>query len=92
MGVLGHLVFEPLVQNRTIQNTEYKASDDYLVFYGAKMQNIGITVKAKCKRSSEGYIVLQGSIINPKTNDKTCSGVAKKARERAKVDENNTLL
>lgn len=37
-------------------------------------------------------VALQGSIINPKTNEKTCSGVAKKARERAKLDENNTLL
>ncbi len=93
MGVLGHLVFEPLVQGRTIENTEYKASNDYLEFsMEQKMQNSGMTVKANCKRSSEGYIVLQGSTINSKTNEKTCSGIAKKARERAKVDENNILL
>jgi hypothetical protein len=93
MGVLGHLVFEPLVQNRTMQNAACKESDDYLEFsMEQKMQNSGMTVNAKCKRSSEGYIVLQGSVINSKTNEKTCSGVAKKARVSAKVDENNVLL
>ncbi len=93
MGVLGHLVFEPLVQNRTIGNTVHVENDDYMEFsMDQKMQNTGMTVKAKCKRSSEGYIVLRGSIINSKTNDKTCSGVAKKARETAKIDENNMLL
>jgi hypothetical protein len=93
MGVLGHLVFEPLVKNRITQNTACKESDDYLEFsMEQKMQNSGMTVKATCKRSSEGYIVLHGSVINSKTNEKTCSGVAKKARERAKVDENNVLL
>lgn len=91
--LLGHLVFEPLVKNHTIQNTANKESDDYLEFsMEQKMQNSGMTVKAKCKRSSEGYIVLQGSVINSKTNEKTCSGVAKKARIKAKIDENNTLL
>lgn len=93
MGVLGHLVFEPLVQNRTIHNTDHEEDDDNLEFFmEQKMQNTGMTVKAKCKRSSEGYIVLRGSVINSKTNEKTCSGVAKKAREKAKVDENYTLL
>ena len=93
MGVLGHLVFEPLVQNRAIHNTDHEEDDDNLEFFmEQKMQNTGMTVKAKCKRSSEGYIVLRGSVINSKTNEKTCSGVAKKAREKAKVDENNILL
>jgi hypothetical protein len=93
MGVLGHLVFEPLVQNRTMQNAACKESDDYLEFsMEQKMQNSVITVKAKCKRSSEVYVVLRGSVINSKTNEKTCSGVAKKARVSAKVDENNVLL
>ena len=93
MGVLGHLVFEPLVQNRTIHNTDHEEDDDNLEFFmEQKMQNTGMTVKAKCKRSSEGYIVLRGSVINSKTNEKTCSGVAKKAREKAKVDGNYTLL
>ena len=93
MGVLGHLVFEPLVQNRAIHNTDHEEDDDNLEFFmEQKMQNTGMTVKAKCKRSSEGYIVLRGSVINSKTNEKTCSGVAKKAREKAKVDENYTLL
>ena len=93
MGVLGHLVFEPLVQNRPIPNTGHEEDDDNLEFFmEQKMQNTGMTVKAKCKRSSEGYIVLRGSIINSKTNEKTCSGVAKKAREKAKFDENYKLL
>ncbi len=93
MGVLGHLVFEPLVQNRAIHNTDHEEDDDNLEFFmEQKMQNTGMTVKAKCKRSSEGYIVLRGSVINSKTNEKTCSGVAKKAREKAKIDENYTLL
>lgn len=93
MGVLGHLVFEPLVQTRAIQSSLESIGDDYLeLFLEQKMKNSQMTVKASCKRSSEGFVVLKGSVINPKTNDKTCSGVAKKAREQAKTDEHSVLL
>ncbi len=45
MGVLGHLVFEPLVNNQTTQNVANKVSDDYLEFsMEQKMQNSGMTV------------------------------------------------
>ena len=37
-------------------------------------------------------MAVKGSVINPKANDKTCSGVAKRAREQAKFDDNNVLL
>jgi hypothetical protein len=93
MGVLGHLVFEPLVQTRAVQTSAEPISDDYLeLFMEQKMQNSQMTVKASCKRSSEGFVVLKGSVINPKTNERTCSGVAKKAREQAKTDEHSVLL
>jgi hypothetical protein len=92
--VLDHFLREEVCTECLLQqNTACKESDDYLEFsMEQKMQNSGMTVNAKCKRSSEGYIVLHGSVINSKTNEKTCSGVAKKARDRAKVDENNVLL
>jgi len=90
MGVLGHLVFEPLIQTRMSQNAV--SNDDSVEFYlEQKMQNSGLTIKASCKRSSEGYIVLKGSVVNPKANEKTCSGVAKRAREQATI-ENNILM
>jgi hypothetical protein len=93
MGVLGHLLFEPYIQPQPIPNFTTKASDDSIEFFlEQKMQNSGLTVNASCKRSNEGYIVLKGSIINPKTNEKTCSGVAQKARKQARIDDNNMLL
>jgi len=90
MGVLNHRVFEPLIQKRTIH--EVISEDDSIEFrLEQKMQNSGLTLKASCKRSSEGYIVLKGSMVNPKANDKTCSGVAKRAREQTTI-ENNILM
>jgi len=92
MGVLGHLVFEPLVQSKSAQSLSDSVSDEYLeLFLEQKMKNSQMTVRASCKRSSEGFVVLKGSVLNPKSNEKTCSGVAKKAREQAKTDEHNVL-
>jgi hypothetical protein len=92
MGVLGHFVFEPLTQEQASETSVTIQGDEGLEFsMEQRVQNSGLTVKAKCRRSNEGFIVLKGSIINPKCNDKTCSGVAKKAREHAKID-NNVLL
>lgn len=56
------------------------------------MRALAWKVKARCKRTSEGYTVLRGSIINSKTNEKTCSRIAKKSSESAKVDENHMLI
>jgi len=92
MGVLGHLLFEPFIQTRTTQDTGAYANDDSIEFYlEQKIQNSGLTIQASCKRSSEGYIVLKGSVINPRLNEKTCSGIVKRAREQANI-ENNVLL
>lgn len=92
MGTLGHKVFEPLLQNQKSQISVDSIDNDSREFFlEQKLQNSGLTIKASCKRSSEGYIVLKGSMINPKLNDKTCSGVAKRARENANINNENIL-
>ena len=90
MGALGHFVFEPIVQPQPkvfiIEN------DDSVEFYlEQKVKNSGLTVKASCRRTNEGYIVLNGSVVNPKANEKTCSGLVMTARNSARID-NNILL
>jgi hypothetical protein len=91
MGALGHLVFVPLISDEAAEELpEQEYSPQIDLFLERKMKN-GFVIKATCKRTTEGYIVLHGSVINPKQNETTCKGVAKRARKSAKIDVNNIL-
>jgi hypothetical protein len=92
MGTLGHFVFEPLVQPLETPKSFFVENDTALEFYlEQKIRNSGLTVKGVCRRSSEGYIVLKGSVVNPKINIETCSGIAVSARKNSKFDDNILL-
>lgn len=87
MGVLGHKVFEKVVEQPSeiecaapIINTEEK-----LYFNSPKLKASGI-------RTSEGFVVFKGSVIADKIQN-SCPPVAKNARVKYKdrIDQNNTL-
>ena len=80
MGALGHKIFEPFVSQSDSADNE----PTFHLEYG-KGKAIG-------KRTSEGFVVLKGSVINP-TMTKSCPEKAVKDRRKYadKIDKNNTL-
>jgi hypothetical protein len=92
MGVLGHYVFDPLVEPTAKSSQIVDQGEDYIeLFMEQNMRNSQITVKAFCKRTSEGFVVLKGSLLNPIITESTCSGIAKQARQQSRIDSNYIL-
>ncbi len=87
MGTLGHKVFEPLISVAAIPTAEAQPANEEPLLY---FENAN--AKATGRRTSEGFVVLKGSILSPKTT-KSCPEAAIKARAKYtdKLDENNTL-
>ena len=80
MGTLGHKVFEPFAPSAESADTE----PVLYMEYGKG--------KASGKRTSDGFVVLKGSIINP-TITKSCPERAIKDRKKYedKIDSNGIL-
>lgn len=89
MGVLGHQVFNPLTkspeQGKEEKNQDYSNSEKFK-YKGKKAEGSGI-------RTSDGFVVLKGSVLNPSVA-KSCPKNTIKNRERyaSAVDENNRLI
>ncbi|HHU83998.1 MAG TPA: GIY-YIG nuclease family protein [Clostridiales bacterium] len=81
MGALGHKVLEPLVPPSD-------SSDDEPILYLEYGKG-----SATGKRTSDGFVILKGSTINP-TMTRTCPERAKKDRKKYadKIDNNNVLI
>lgn len=80
MGTLGHKLFEPLVPSTESADTE----PILYMEYGKG--------KASGRRTSDGFVVLKGSIINP-TMTKNCSKrtITDRKKYEYKIDSNGTL-
>ena len=80
MGTLGHKVFEPFAPSAESADTE----PVLYMEYGK--------AKASGKRTSDGFVVLKGSIINP-TMTKSCPKRTVKDRKKYenKIDSNGIL-
>lgn len=87
MGVLGHRVFEKVVEQRseTVCEAPIISTEEKLYFNSPKLKASGI-------RTSEGFVVFKGSVIADKIQN-SCQPVAKNARVKYKdkIDQNNTL-
>lgn len=62
LGVLGYKIFVPLIKtekdNNIVENTA-----ETLLYLHSKSKKSNRTIKATCKRTNEGFIVLKGSMI-----------------------------
>lgn len=87
MGALGHKVFEPLVAVPPTIDPEDSPKDEEPLLY---FENSN--AKATGRRTSEGFVVLKGSILSINIT-KSCPEAAIKARSKFTdtLDENNTL-
>ena len=61
LGVLGYKIFVPLVNNEIEDEKKDKEEDILYLTYTTKKS--GKTINATCKRTSEGFVVLKGSMI-----------------------------
>lgn len=88
MGVLGHKVFEPFVPLSTQYNDKGIIADAEPLLYF-----VNRNVNATGRRTSDGFVVLKGSIISQKISN-SCPSIAIKARTRYKdkINENHTLI
>jgi len=94
MGVLGHKLFEALVEPipkqeaNAVTNTPVDAD---LLYLRRKIKKSGVTVEAICLRTAEGFVVKHGSTIEKIDSDSIPPGI-KKHRQTAKIDDNGVLL
>lgn len=87
MGTLGHKVFEPIVSAKPVTPVdEHSAVEEPLLLFNRSSQN------ATGRRTSEGFVILKGSVISSDLQ-KSCPENVIKLRERykSKIDENHTL-
>lgn len=83
MGILGHMVFEPLVE-------EKDTHESLELFLERTIQKTGITLRAKCLRTKEGFVVLKGSDIG-KYEAPSLQPHLRERRRSAKIN-NGTLM
>lgn len=90
MGTLGHKVFEPLTQYKSLVTsvtTESAEDEEELLLYlKRKIKKSGLTIEARCKRTSEGFVVLSGSHVEQVDSESIPSGI-KIARSKAKLND-----
>jgi hypothetical protein len=91
MGTLGHKVFEKLTDiiPRGELSDTYN-NNELLLFLNRKSRKSGITIDAKCKQTTEGFVVLKGSLIETIDSDSIPPGI-KDSRRKARIDENGIL-
>ncbi len=89
LGTLGYPVFIPVIDrsnDSTIENKENTVN----FYLNRKITRSGITVNGIMRITSEGYVVLKGSLINP-TDSISIPEKIKLMRKTVNIDSNNIL-
>lgn len=85
MGTLGYKLFEPLVKS------EHSDSGDELTLYFERFsKKLNENVKATCKRTNEGFVLLKGSKIITNSQNKMPLSIFE-ARKKYKINSDNIL-
>lgn len=84
LGVLGYKVFVPLIKNEIeIKQEETEETIFYLTRKSKKSNKI---IAARCKRTSEGFVVLKGSMIE-EVDSKAIPKSLKELREKCRLNQ-----
>lgn len=62
LGVLGYKLFVPLLKKESENNNQ--EDDELLLYLSRKSRKSNRLIKAKCKRTNGGFVVLSGSMID----------------------------
>lgn len=86
LGVLGYKIFVPLVKKS--EPVVEENDDELILILSRKIKRSQTIIKARCKRTSEGFVVLAGSQIE-ETNSEAIPDTIKELREHCK--QNNEI-
>lgn len=87
LGVLGYKIFVSIVKKEL--KIENKIDDEEILYLNAKTKKSEKIIKAKCKRTSEGFVVLKGSMIEI-IDSKRLPKSIKELRDKCKT--NNEII
>ena len=95
MGTLGHKVFIPYTSPAATavaapDTCSALDNDEPEMYLSRAIKKSSITVKATGRQTSEGFVVLKGSIISP-DDDNTIPPGVKKLRQASQVDSDHVL-
>lgn len=91
MGTLGHKVFLPFTEPKTVLSKATTDNEPELILYlKRKSRKSGQLIEASCKQTSEGFVVLKGSHIETIDSPSIPVGI-KESRKNAKIDEQEVL-
>lgn len=82
LGVLGYKIFVPII-NKELK-IEDKIDDEEVLYLSTKTKKSGKSISAKCKRTSEGFVVLKDSMIEL-IDSKSLSKSIKEIRDKCKI-------
>ena len=90
LGVLGYKLFVPIVDRAPKESIENNNGDKELLLYlSRKSGKSNRLIEAKCKRTSEGFVVLKGSMIES-IDSKSLTNSIKELRDKCKA--NNEII
>lgn len=77
MGTLGHKVFVPLIQKSEPQDniTDDIGDEEPQLYLSRTIKKINLTVKAVGKQTSDGFVVLKGSLVSPQDDNTISSNI-----------------
>lgn len=92
MGTLGHNIFEPLLLNtqEKVLLNDNPNDKELLLFMERKSRKSNRLIKAKCKQTNEGFVVLKGSQIEMIDSEAILASIKEK-RQHANIDKNCIL-
>ena len=95
MGTLGHKVFIPYTSPAATavaapDTCSALDNDEPEMYLSRAIKKSSITVKATGRQTSEGFVVLKGSIISP-DDDNTIPPGVKKLRQASQIDSDHVL-
>ena len=95
IGTLGHKVFVPLTKQESADTfgSEDAADSEAFeteLFLTRKLRKPSFTVQGHAKRTSEGFVVLKGSVISPESTKNISLGI--RARRKAAAVNNDHVL
>lgn len=95
MGALGYQIFEPLVELKSKDKINFKVDEiencELKLYLKNKINRSKNEVDATCIRTTEGFVVLEGSKIE-RSDAKSIRESIKIDRKNANIDENGILL
>lgn len=87
LGVLGYKLFVPLVSEPEV--TKEEVSEEFRLHLSRKSKKSGRKIEAKCNRTSEGFVVLAGSMIE-EIDSEAIPAAIKEIRDKCK--ENGEII